>query len=347
MKQPFRSSLVLYSGGLDSTVVLARHLADPAFSRVAAVTFDYDQTNLQEVSCAEILAKAWGFEHRVVKLEGLGGDAHVQIPARNTVFLAHSLKIALEDGFTDVSAGWEPGSTYADSSEPYIEGMQAAFGAHGVGLWAPVKHGNSKADTLRAALDLGVPLDLVHSCRATPVCYSCRTCLMMNKATLSLFPRLTWRELREALVREEAALEYTPCHEYRCWSERQGSFKYLPALLALAHDYPGPLHVVTTGNWGAAVMRAMHDYPSLARDLTITRATNLLSFKDSDFNTDLIHAEWGTKQALSRLPRPRFLTRSLDGPVVQGHLKLAAERLGYRWTQRAGEAAVKLVTERE
>jgi len=76
-------------------------------------------------------------------------------------------------------------------------------------------------------------------------------------------------------------------------------------------------------------------------------ATNLLSFKDSDFNTDLIHAEWGTKQALSRLPRPRFLTRSLDGPVVQGHLKLAAERLGYRWTQRAGEAAVKLVTERE
>jgi 7-cyano-7-deazaguanine synthase in queuosine biosynthesis len=327
-------------------VVLARHLADPAFSRVAGLTFDYNQTNLAEVSCAEMLAKAWGFEHRVVKLEGLGEDAHVQIPGRNTMFLAHALKIALEDGFTDVSAGWEPGSTYADSSEVYIEGMQAAFSAHGLGLWAPVKHGNSKADTLRAALDLGVPLDLVHSCRATPVCYSCRTCLMMRDAAHQLFPLMPWRDLREALIGEAAGLEFTPCKEYHCYSEKQGSFKYLPALLALAHDYRDPFHVVTTGNWGAAVMRVMHDYPFLARDVTISRATDLHSFKASTFNTDLLHAEWGTKQALSRLPRPRFLSRTLDGPVVQGHLKLAAERLGYRWTQRAGEATVKLVTER-
>lgn len=349
-------TLVVYSGGLDSAVCLAKACKEHAdINDVTAISFEYGQKNRGELHAAAGLCQWWGVNRvvRSIYVDG-SGDTEKELPARNTVFLAQALSYALEHKIDRVYVGWEPGSVYKDSSPEYIALMLNLYKLHGVELFAPVKNNKDKTETLKQALELGVPLDMVHSCLREHVCYECATCRKMEKACQELFPRLSWTgESRTPVpliwktIREEVAASRGTGR--RITSIRSGSFKYLPAFFALARhrdpptaDYKG-LRVYTTGNWGAALMAVFARYPYLQPDeitfdFAVHDPTTCAGFVHSMFNTDLEGARWGTYQALAHLPRRANVT----GRVTQGHLRAACEHVGLSW---GGTNAQSLITQ--
>src|SRR6056300_1754370 len=63
-------ALVLFSGGLDSTVLAAQLLADGAETRLLSI--DYGQRHAKELQQAEKIAEALGLPHRILRLPDLG-----------------------------------------------------------------------------------------------------------------------------------------------------------------------------------------------------------------------------------------------------------------------------------
>ena len=62
-----RSVLVVYSGGLDSYTLLNKAL--DKFERVEAITFDYGQKHIKEVTFASEVCSENAIAHEVVNLE--------------------------------------------------------------------------------------------------------------------------------------------------------------------------------------------------------------------------------------------------------------------------------------
>ena len=64
-------TVALFSGGLDSTVMLYYLLAEPDPHEVVALSFDYGQRHRRELVAAEIIASIRQIPHRVVDVTGL------------------------------------------------------------------------------------------------------------------------------------------------------------------------------------------------------------------------------------------------------------------------------------
>ena len=123
---PGTPAVVLLSGGLDSTTVLA--LAIPRGYRVHALSVRYGQRHAPEIEAARRIAERYGVEHRVVDvdLRAIGGSALTAeipvpkgrseaertdgipvtyVPARNTVLLALALAWSEVVGAADIFIG--------------------------------------------------------------------------------------------------------------------------------------------------------------------------------------------------------------------------------------------------
>lgn len=135
-----KKAVVLVSGGLDSTTVLA--MAKAQGYECYTMSFDYGQRHRAELHAAEITAKTLGSKlHKVIKLDlgSIGGsaltDASIDIPeeetggipityvpARNTVFLSIALGWAEVLGALDIFIGVNSVdySGYPDCRPDYI-----------------------------------------------------------------------------------------------------------------------------------------------------------------------------------------------------------------------------------
>lgn len=318
-------SVVLYSGGLDSTVVLAEALRKG--EEVLALSIDYNQSNQAELSQCRRLAGYWGFPHKIIKVDLERTDAREEIPARNTIFLAKALEWAILNKADKVLYGAEPDATYTDSSLEYISAMNNVMSLHGVKLEAPIRGLKDKLAVLEMALELGVPLDMVHSSRTNKVDGGCKASGRFLRTVLTMFPALSPYIFLD-MLRE--AHGYSDRNPFFAVAPQTGSFKFLPALLTLAsvRTMEKKVIVYTTGNWGRAVHYVNHLLEKI-ESLTIVETHDLDKLKQNNLNTNLRQAVWGTKQALSRLPRPRYMSSPIACKVTQGHLKAALEGLGY------------------
>ncbi|MDZ7783787.1 MAG: 7-cyano-7-deazaguanine synthase QueC [Halioglobus sp.] len=190
MKQQ-NSAVILVSGGLDSTTVLAMARAEGYVCHT--LSFDYGQRHRAELRAAERVAAVLGdVEHKVVKLnlDSIGGSALTDpaiavpeeasegipityVPARNTVFLSIALGWAEVLGAQDIFIGVNAVdySGYPDCRPEYIEAFEAMAnlatreGVSGrkFSIHAPLID-MSKADIIRAGLQLGVDYSLTVSC---------------------------------------------------------------------------------------------------------------------------------------------------------------------------------------
>jgi 7-cyano-7-deazaguanine synthase len=209
-------AVVLLSGGMDSATCLAQARAD-GFD-VVALSFDYGQRHRFELEAAAAVARRLGArEHRVLRVDlaSLGGsaltadvavpkdrsDAEIgagipvtYVPARNTVFLALALAAAEAWDADAIYLGVNALDTsgYPDCRPEFVEAFRrvAALGTRRgvegrpIGIRAPLED-DTKADVVRRALRLGVPLELTLSCydprehegRALP-CGRCDACLL-------------------------------------------------------------------------------------------------------------------------------------------------------------------------
>ena len=200
-------AVVLLSGGLDSATVLA--LASRNYE-CYALSVEYGQRHRAELTAADRIAAALGArEHRVmqVDLAGIGGSALTDssvavpeslqpgipvtyVPARNTLFLSLALGWAEVIGARDIFMGVNSVdySGYPDCRPAFIQEFEklaqlaTKAGVEGARfkIHAPLID-MSKADIIRAGLELGVDFSATVSCyqadekgRACGKCDSCR-----------------------------------------------------------------------------------------------------------------------------------------------------------------------------
>ena len=208
-----RKAVVLLSGGLDSTTVLA-HAKNEGYE-VYAISFKYGQRHAIELDAARRVAAAQGvaghvvceFDLRVFGGSALTADVEVPkhesasdvaedipityVPARNTVFLSFALAYAEVMGATDIFIGVNAldYSGYPDCRPEYIEAYErmanlatrAGVEGNELKIHAPLIN-LTKAQTVELGLSLGVDYSLTSSCydpadNGRP-CGHCDSCLL-------------------------------------------------------------------------------------------------------------------------------------------------------------------------
>lgn len=209
MKPP---AVVLLSGGLDSTTVLA--IAREQGYATYALSFRYGQRHAHELQAAADVARAIGVERHVVAtidLRTFGGSALTAdidvpkgrdlgdagripvtyVPARNTVFLSFALAWAETLDCSDIFVGVNAVdySGYPDCRPEYLAAFEAMAnlatkagveGRQRLKIHAPLMH-LSKAGIVREGLRLGVDYSITSSCydpgadgRPCGACDACR-----------------------------------------------------------------------------------------------------------------------------------------------------------------------------
>lgn len=203
-----KKAVVLLSGGLDSTTVLA--IARSQGFECFALSFDYGQRHETELNAAAYIAQSMRVvEHKVLKLDmrQFGGsaltDAQIAVPdhpgegipvtyvpARNTIFLSMALAWAEVLGAFDIFIGVNAVdySGYPDCRPEYIAAFQAmanlatkaAVEGQPIEIHTPLID-LSKAQIIQQGQALGVDYSMTVSCysaddkgRACGHCDSCR-----------------------------------------------------------------------------------------------------------------------------------------------------------------------------
>lgn len=209
-----RAAVVLLSGGLDSTTVLA--IAQAQEYRCHALTIAYGQRHAIEIAAAGRVADALGAaDHRIMRLDlrAIGGSALTSstevpkdrtreeigtgvpvtyVPARNTIFLSLALGWAEVLGAFDLFVGVNvlDHSGYPDCRPEFLASFEnlanlaTKAGVEGVGrfrIHAPLIQ-MSKADIIRRGVELGVDFSLTHSCYDPAAdgaaCGRCDSCIL-------------------------------------------------------------------------------------------------------------------------------------------------------------------------
>ena len=207
-----KRAVILVSGGLDSTTVLA--MAQKQGYDCYTLSFDYGQRHRAELLAAEKVSAALGdVEHKVVhlNLDSIGGSALTDssiavpeeesegipityVPARNTVFLSIALGWAevldAQDIFIGVNAVDYSG--YPDCRPQYIASFETManlatrMGVEGqaIRINTPLMD-MGKGDIINAGLALGVDYSLTVSCyQATEdglACGRCDSCRLRSE----------------------------------------------------------------------------------------------------------------------------------------------------------------------
>ncbi|MDG1131404.1 MAG: 7-cyano-7-deazaguanine synthase QueC [Opitutales bacterium] len=202
-------ALVLFSGGLDSTVLAAQLQADGVETRLLSI--DYGQRHAKELDKAEKIAHALGLPHRILRLPDLGPllggssltDDQVELPEghyaeesmkatvvpnRNMILLALAGGHALSIGFDTIAYAAHAGdhTIYPDCRPEFADAMEKALGLadwQNLNLHRPFVN-FSKEELVRKGNELGAPLELTWSCYAgrDKHCGKCGTCVERKEA---------------------------------------------------------------------------------------------------------------------------------------------------------------------
>lgn len=201
-------SLVLFSGGLDSSVALAKARVES--DEVAALSFQYGSVhNAREARAAEYIAKYFLIKRyeEVIHLPagqstlmGVGetparayeqeGPQPTVVPFRNAVLLSYAVAFAEAEGFDHVWSGQHADDhghwAYPDCSPEFLGAMAAAVYVgtyHKVRLVFPFVW-MTKAEVVAAGALLNVPFSYTYSCyRGGDIhCGACPTCIERKRA---------------------------------------------------------------------------------------------------------------------------------------------------------------------
>jgi 7-cyano-7-deazaguanine synthase len=212
-----KKAVVLSSGGLDSTTVMA--LARAAGYALYSLSFQYGQRHALELEAAQRVAQALGAEaHRIITIDlgGIGGSALTgpmevpkgreesalsegipvtYVPARNTIFLSYALAWAEVLGAEEIFIGVNAldYSGYPDCRPEYLEAFErlanlatkaGVEGTMNFRIRAPLI-GLTKAEIIRKGISLGVDYGLTRSCYDPApdgrACGQCDSCLLRKK----------------------------------------------------------------------------------------------------------------------------------------------------------------------
>jgi 7-cyano-7-deazaguanine synthase len=201
--------VVLHSGGLDSTTLLA--IAREECDQVESMTLVYGQRHMKEIEAAESICTLWGIPHTVRDLTGafsgssstlidplavnpqmsyselreVEGPSPTYVPFRNALFLSHATAFAqIKDAqyvyfaaHADDAHNW----AYPDTTPEFIGAMGNAIYIgtyHQIRLRTPLMW-MTKAEIITQGADRSVPFELTYSCYegSENHCGTCPTCV--------------------------------------------------------------------------------------------------------------------------------------------------------------------------
>ena len=205
-------AIVLLSGGLDSSTVLA--LAKERGYDVVALTFDYGQKHKRELNSSRKMARHFKAKEHIIVPLNLGellrssltresmsipenrteeeissGVPSTYVPSRNIIFLSIAASIAESRGAEAIfiATNSVDFSGYPDCTAEFMSafqrtldiGTKAGIDGRGVRIEAPILS-KSKGDIVREAIRLKVPLEETWSCYKGGVkaCGKCDSCLL-------------------------------------------------------------------------------------------------------------------------------------------------------------------------
>ena len=210
-------AVVLSSGGLDSTTVIA--IARSEGFEIYSLSFDYGQRHVHELKAAKKIAERFQVaKHLVIgiDLHAIGGSALTDnldvpksrnlktmsseipityVPARNTIFLSYALAWAevLKSANIFIGVNAVDFSGYPDCRPEFIASFEhmanlaTKIGVEGktrVRIRTPLLHLN-KAQIIIKGTELGVDYAITHSCYdPSPeglACGQCDSCLLRQK----------------------------------------------------------------------------------------------------------------------------------------------------------------------
>ncbi len=210
-------AIVLLSGGLDSTTVLA--MAKQQSYQVYALSFQYGQRHTVELDAAMSLGKHYEVvDHQIVNIDlrQFGGSALTDdievpkgrdeqamgqgipityVPARNTIFLSYALAWAevLKANTIFIGVNAVDYSGYPDCRPEFVQafetmanlatqiGTEAESASSQLRIKAPLQH-MSKAEIVKAGIALGVDYAQTNSCydpaESGAPCGECDACVL-------------------------------------------------------------------------------------------------------------------------------------------------------------------------
>jgi 7-cyano-7-deazaguanine synthase len=205
-------AIVLLSGGLDSSTVLA--LAKERGYDIVALTFDYGQKHKRELNSSRKMAHHFKAKEHIVVPLSLGellrssltresmsipenrtqeeissGVPSTYVPSRNIIFLSIAASIAESRGAEAIfiATNSVDFSGYPDCTAEFLSafqrtldiGTEAGREGRGIRIEAPILT-KSKGDIVREAIRLKVPMEDTWSCYKGGVkaCGKCDSCLL-------------------------------------------------------------------------------------------------------------------------------------------------------------------------
>ena len=202
-------ALVLFSGGLDSTVLATQMKRDAEETRLLSI--NYGQRHAKELEHSQCVAKHLDLPHEILKLPQLGAilcgssltdkslalpEGHYAeesmkstvVPNRNMILLALAGGHALSLGFDTIAYAAHAGdhTIYPDCRPAFADAMDRAFGLadwNTLSLHRPFVD-MTKSDLVSLGTELDAPLHLTWSCYAGNEihCGKCGTCVERKEA---------------------------------------------------------------------------------------------------------------------------------------------------------------------
>lgn len=203
-------TVVVLSGGMDSTVALALHHA--LGHQLTAVTVDYGQRHAREIHAAAAVAAHYGADHVIVPMAPLGqhlasalttpgadvpeghyADESMKatvVPNRNAILANVAVGVAAARRAGTVVLGVHAGdhAVYPDCRPAFIDALNALVavateGLHTPRVAAPFVH-HTKTEVAALGGRLGAPLHLTWSCYngGDRHCGVCGTCYERREA---------------------------------------------------------------------------------------------------------------------------------------------------------------------
>ena len=210
-----KKSIVLFSGGLDSTTAL--YWALSSYEEVFALTFDYGQRHRIELSMARKIARKLGVMQKILRvdLKQIGGssltDAKLSLPQyerkeeieeglsstyvpfRNGIFLALAAAWAETKGIKEIVCGFNviDSPNYPDTRNQFVQAMEeainqgtkASLSQEKIHIIAPFLS-MKKSEIIKEGLSLGSDYSFSISCYSGEEipCQKCSSCVLRQKA---------------------------------------------------------------------------------------------------------------------------------------------------------------------
>jgi 7-cyano-7-deazaguanine synthase len=200
-----KKCVVVLSGGPDSATVA--YWAKKEGYQIYPITFKYGQIAVKETAAAQKIAETLDTNTKIIDLSNLKDifagsaalvnrdipltsefSAPIIVPFRNAIFLSTAVAYAVTVGADKIFYGAHGSDEpfYPDCRREFYEAFEKAarLGTdEEITISAPY-NGKKKSDVIRAAVELGVPLELTWSCYldGEKHCGRCESCVNRKKA---------------------------------------------------------------------------------------------------------------------------------------------------------------------